>query len=354
MGSSLSDEANEQLHALEPIQATLLSMARTQGHRPEELELRERRGATDYIDFLTPDEMKCPIMFGRDCGRRPFVALLLDEGGHPFVITAFQRYTHEKHPWCVGGPDHWLFFQHNALDIVNKCSLLFKGEKVSSSVEGRFALLGTVKKPRSYEKSILHAMYPNTFDCCPMFTSDLIDIMREYLGFRDIDPFCKTIRFIPPTETHSVHHWLDSLIERMRELEPWMEGCVFEWKDVGILWSKPIDKMQNVTTIAFILTANCLVNMVWVLISENSFEPTEFRFFRSLDDVLSFCVNTNSGDRCKRVELKPFDSEFVVQKTCSFIHEHPAMSVFPFTKQEQFVDAILQCQVNDATLGMQS
>jgi hypothetical protein len=138
MGSTTSTEDQNRLQTLEPIQETLLARAREHGFQPQVLDLRDRRGHTDYIDFVTPADMKeTPIKFGVDCFRRPFVSLLLqpvDEHDQkqttPFVITAFQRYTHDLHPWCVGGPEHDLYFDHRALDIVDKCTSLFRGETV--------------------------------------------------------------------------------------------------------------------------------------------------------------------------------------------------------------------------------
>jgi hypothetical protein len=40
-----------------------------------ELDLGIRRGSTDYIDFLTMEELTFPVMKGKDCFLRPFIAI---------------------------------------------------------------------------------------------------------------------------------------------------------------------------------------------------------------------------------------------------------------------------------------
>jgi hypothetical protein len=83
------------------------------------LDIGDRRGMTDYIDFLTQDEVKKNVMKGIDCYSRKFITIKiggydLDTGN--FFRTGevfFQRYTGEPDImganfdgmfiWTVGG-----------------------------------------------------------------------------------------------------------------------------------------------------------------------------------------------------------------------------------------------------------
>ena len=44
---------------------------------PSTLDIGERGGTTDYIDFIRPNEMKSSVMYGIDYLQRPFVSYLL-------------------------------------------------------------------------------------------------------------------------------------------------------------------------------------------------------------------------------------------------------------------------------------
>jgi len=67
------------------------------------LDLKNRGGNTDYIDFLTPEDMTAPIMRFVDKFRRPGLAFLLrgpkNESG---VVSVFQRYTENSRTWVYG------------------------------------------------------------------------------------------------------------------------------------------------------------------------------------------------------------------------------------------------------------
>ncbi|QLH36216.1 MAG: hypothetical protein HWD61_08815 [Parachlamydiaceae bacterium] len=71
------------------------------------LNLGNRRGDSDYIDFLQPEELNFSIMKGLDCKQRPFISLkLVDPKGHLFVVTLFQRYSSDeawKYPYDKDG-----------------------------------------------------------------------------------------------------------------------------------------------------------------------------------------------------------------------------------------------------------
>jgi hypothetical protein len=82
------------------------------------LDLGDRMGNTDYIDFIDYKEMKAPIMKFRDCYGRPGIILILtnkvdftsryDErktvkpGEYKGTIALFQRYTDLPTKWSFG------------------------------------------------------------------------------------------------------------------------------------------------------------------------------------------------------------------------------------------------------------
>jgi hypothetical protein len=82
------------------------------------LDLGNRMGSTDYIDFIDYKEMKAPIMKFRDCYCRPGIVLLLtnkvdlltryDEiksakpGEYKVTLALFQRYTDLGSRWSFG------------------------------------------------------------------------------------------------------------------------------------------------------------------------------------------------------------------------------------------------------------
>ena len=65
------------------------------------LNIKNRCGKTDYIDFITradfPTNVKC--VRGRDIYRRSFISILHENG----VLTLFQRYTDSFNYWTHGG-----------------------------------------------------------------------------------------------------------------------------------------------------------------------------------------------------------------------------------------------------------
>ena len=73
------------------------------------LDLGDRMGLTDYIDFLTPDDMAHDIMAGIDAYRRPFVAFKLQvcsvdraDRADEVVCTFFQRFSDNTESWAFG------------------------------------------------------------------------------------------------------------------------------------------------------------------------------------------------------------------------------------------------------------
>lgn len=68
------------------------------------LDLGNRGGSTDYIDFVSPREMTAPLMQGVDKFNRRFMSFhIATKDGANGVITAFQRYTDSAGTWCIGG-----------------------------------------------------------------------------------------------------------------------------------------------------------------------------------------------------------------------------------------------------------
>ena len=68
------------------------------------LALGNERGATDYIDFLTPERLSHSIMKGIDCCDRPFISMKLKDKTNTFVVTFFQRFS-DYHKWTWGSCD---------------------------------------------------------------------------------------------------------------------------------------------------------------------------------------------------------------------------------------------------------
>ena len=67
------------------------------------LDLKGRRGPTDYIDFLVFEDLKYPIMRGTDFARRKFIVIKSLVGGKPSLDTIFQRYSNERYCWVNSG-----------------------------------------------------------------------------------------------------------------------------------------------------------------------------------------------------------------------------------------------------------
>jgi hypothetical protein len=157
MGQKFTSPERKKLESLVPVQDTILRLAQDQGYNPSILDLGDRQGDTDYIDFVSPEEMTSSIMYGTDCHQRPFVSLLLERTPQPetqtqtdaqpqFVITAFQRYRDCSITWCVGGPYHWVYFQQSTLDIVEKCKSLFAKEPLSAGNGSQSICLSYVRE----------------------------------------------------------------------------------------------------------------------------------------------------------------------------------------------------------------
>jgi hypothetical protein len=71
------------------------------------IDIKDRRGLTDYIDFLKKSDLSSPAMRGIDCFNRPFIAFKAknNETGEKFAQVIFQRYTKDESRWTFAGHD---------------------------------------------------------------------------------------------------------------------------------------------------------------------------------------------------------------------------------------------------------
>lgn len=69
-------------------------------------------GYTDYIDFITLNDMTAPIMKGKDIYNRPFISIRYIDNisNSKSVVTFFQRYTNEYHTWAIGSRYRSMFY----------------------------------------------------------------------------------------------------------------------------------------------------------------------------------------------------------------------------------------------------
>ena len=71
------------------------------------LDIGNHTGATGYIDFLEPNDLRESVMRGTDAAGRPFISLKMRfNASEPFVITFFQRYrTGGRWTWGTSAPN---------------------------------------------------------------------------------------------------------------------------------------------------------------------------------------------------------------------------------------------------------
>lgn len=85
------DAHNTKIQNRMDIAAKIIGMDRFE--RLPKLDLGDRKGRTDSIDFINPNEMSHPLMRGTDKSGRAFIACKLQHGKEkPFVVTLFERY----------------------------------------------------------------------------------------------------------------------------------------------------------------------------------------------------------------------------------------------------------------------
>lgn len=69
------------------------------------LDIGNRQGSTDYIDFIRDHELTSPIMRGVDIFKRRFIILRMFINGKKFTQTFFQRYSNNEKLW-MGDCNH--------------------------------------------------------------------------------------------------------------------------------------------------------------------------------------------------------------------------------------------------------
>ena len=118
------------------------------------LDLKERGGRTDYIDFIKWDEVTEPAMTGVDCFRRFFIVIKFiigEDTPEPKKImqTFFQRYT-GGHKWmaCGNATENLMWStggmkdnQFNFLDKILKGDTFKITSDISSLLEGQVVSL---------------------------------------------------------------------------------------------------------------------------------------------------------------------------------------------------------------------
>jgi hypothetical protein len=99
------------------------------------LEIGDRCESSDYIDFITNDEMIHPIMYGVDKFQRNFIVFKLLIGGEIILQTFFQRYTDNIGFWrgCGHATKNPLLFNSTCSineDVFDLLLSLMKGDHV--------------------------------------------------------------------------------------------------------------------------------------------------------------------------------------------------------------------------------
>lgn len=99
------------------------------------LDVGQRNGATDYIDYLKWDEVKESVMVGVDKFRRKFIVFkMLVNDTIPVMQTFFQRYTDGK-SWvgCGHATKHNLLFTEGGMntDQFRLLNTIASGKRVS-------------------------------------------------------------------------------------------------------------------------------------------------------------------------------------------------------------------------------
>lgn len=106
----MSPEAYKEEQRLEALYGKEVSDAVHSGNRMLSsfpvLDLQDRVGATEYVDFLDPQEMTAPVMRFVDKYSRPgLVFRLQGRGEHANIcntVAWFQRYTNDPRTWSYG------------------------------------------------------------------------------------------------------------------------------------------------------------------------------------------------------------------------------------------------------------
>ena len=108
------------------------------------LDIGDRVGDTNFIDFIDPRELSAPVMHGVDCQKRPFVVMrgTVSVNGNttPWMQTFFQRYYGHPHMWTGCGNGNELMDTDGGLcedQVEDLCQLLRSGSVVVSASVSR-------------------------------------------------------------------------------------------------------------------------------------------------------------------------------------------------------------------------
>jgi len=143
------------------------------------LNIGDRKGHTDYIDFITPDEMTSPIMIGIDRFQRFFISFCIKykRNGHYRinVFTLFQRYT-------------------NDLDFYSSGTIF---SELPSILEGCYVHLSTTIIDKNLEK-VLKILDDNNTSYFPMINKDpeINDTINHYFTFSSQARFPTALKMI--------------------------------------------------------------------------------------------------------------------------------------------------------------
>ena len=67
------------------------------------MDVGDKNGSTDYIDYIKPTDLSYPIMIGYDKFNRFFIALRYIQNENIRVVSFFQRYSDNKTYFAQGG-----------------------------------------------------------------------------------------------------------------------------------------------------------------------------------------------------------------------------------------------------------
>jgi hypothetical protein len=88
----------------------------------------------DYLDYIKPDELTCPIMKGLDMFQRNFITLkllcIMNDKSFHITITLFQRYTKNECWVCASNPTGYqtLFWNSDVILYDKLQQLIYDGK----------------------------------------------------------------------------------------------------------------------------------------------------------------------------------------------------------------------------------
>ena len=90
------------------------------------LNIGDKIGDTEYIDFLQWDEVKYPVMYGVDSYNRLFFVIKAEINGQQVMQTFFQRYSNKTSLWNSGGNNTTKFIRTEGGMTDDQFKFLFK------------------------------------------------------------------------------------------------------------------------------------------------------------------------------------------------------------------------------------